>query len=335
MSTNRCDTLRCMAIDKKRIVIQTRSDSMDDCVICMDSLKNSTTYCTPCGHTYHKKCFVEHSNSTHESCYSCPMCRGDLLLNLTHILHSKKCKCRQCEIRLAGRTDSQFEGVGCRSISSNMNEITYASMPELRFRYSERRYIDLYSGVNVVDTEFDAPIGSDIEIQNEVIEDIDTPNIDFPNIDFPNIENDSFGIINNDDPNIENDSFGIINNDDPNILNEPISDETYRQMFNNVNPNDLQGQVGIAIEVNQENYIVTAQEGWARVDQGDDRQMFNNVNPVDLQIQVDIPIEVNRENYIENYIDAPYLSNETGSDETGSDDDDNVLDMSPGVEMDV
>lgn len=64
---------------------QAQDQEAIECTICMDDIKGGDSFSkTPCGHTFHYKCFNEFSLSNAR--YSCPNCRGQLTdENLTQL----------------------------------------------------------------------------------------------------------------------------------------------------------------------------------------------------------------------------------------------------------
>ena len=141
-----------------RLLLQTKCDSNEDCPICLESLHNKSVYWTPCGHTYHKSCFLEHVNGTHDSCYSCPMCREPMINNLKLVIHSRTCHCKKCYTdALQKRDDNMANGELLEKIDNWRmplnNNIKYATRYELLEKYIIQRHEDLYQGTNIIDPE--------------------------------------------------------------------------------------------------------------------------------------------------------------------------------------
>jgi hypothetical protein len=65
----------------------------DDCPICLDPLDAEETITTPCKHTFHKKCILDTCKlsfwNKNKKCL-CPMCRGDIDVNIRKLLPAKE-----------------------------------------------------------------------------------------------------------------------------------------------------------------------------------------------------------------------------------------------------
>jgi len=75
-TTTRIENYPAAAKEQKRIILQSKYPSEEDCSVCLGEMKNRVVAHTPCGHKFHSKCLTmwrETSGNAH-----CPLCRGAL-----------------------------------------------------------------------------------------------------------------------------------------------------------------------------------------------------------------------------------------------------------------
>lgn len=69
----------------KRVMLKVRYKNDEDCSLCLSNMKNTTVVLTPCGHVFHKNCFMTQVSGTHCARHKCSVCRYNMKLDLHKI----------------------------------------------------------------------------------------------------------------------------------------------------------------------------------------------------------------------------------------------------------